>query len=110
MQLLTTEVSNSAWMINTIVVVIFCPISLKYFLLYLQRTEEVADARTSGSVSPSDFFSQTPNENSNFQIPVSCGKFPFTDCVTNTCNMMSLFAMLENLTAVCPLGIKIRMD
>uniref|UniRef100_A0A7N6A7Z9 Protein transport protein Sec31A n=1 Tax=Anabas testudineus TaxID=64144 RepID=A0A7N6A7Z9_ANATE len=32
----------------------------------------VADARTSGSVSPADFFSQTPKENSNFQIPVSC--------------------------------------
>uniref|UniRef100_A0A669BA81 Protein transport protein Sec31A n=1 Tax=Oreochromis niloticus TaxID=8128 RepID=A0A669BA81_ORENI len=33
-----------------------------------------AEARTSGSVSPADFFSQTPKENSNFQIPVSCGK------------------------------------
>ncbi|KAA8581451.1 hypothetical protein FQN60_003032 [Etheostoma spectabile] len=32
----------------------------------------VCDARTSGSVSPADFFSQTPKENSNFQIPVSC--------------------------------------
>ncbi|XP_033467620.2 protein transport protein Sec31A isoform X1 [Epinephelus lanceolatus] len=32
----------------------------------------VGDARTSGSVSPADFFSQTPKENSNFQIPVSC--------------------------------------
>uniref|UniRef100_A0A669DZ73 Protein transport protein Sec31A n=1 Tax=Oreochromis niloticus TaxID=8128 RepID=A0A669DZ73_ORENI len=31
-----------------------------------------AEARTSGSVSPADFFSQTPKENSNFQIPVSC--------------------------------------
>ncbi|KAK9530266.1 hypothetical protein VZT92_011779 [Zoarces viviparus] len=30
------------------------------------------DARTSGSVSPADFYSQTPKENSNFQIPVSC--------------------------------------
>uniref|UniRef100_A0A665X4W5 Protein transport protein Sec31A n=1 Tax=Echeneis naucrates TaxID=173247 RepID=A0A665X4W5_ECHNA len=30
------------------------------------------DAKTSGSVSPADFFSQTPKENSNFQIPVSC--------------------------------------
>ncbi|AWP17855.1 Protein transport protein Sec31A [Scophthalmus maximus] len=29
-------------------------------------------ARTSGSVSPADFFSRTPKENSNFQIPVSC--------------------------------------
>uniref|UniRef100_A0A669BDI7 Protein transport protein Sec31A n=1 Tax=Oreochromis niloticus TaxID=8128 RepID=A0A669BDI7_ORENI len=35
---------------------------------------EAAEARTSGSVSPADFFSQTPKENSNFQIPVSCGK------------------------------------
>uniref|UniRef100_A0A665X4L0 Protein transport protein Sec31A n=1 Tax=Echeneis naucrates TaxID=173247 RepID=A0A665X4L0_ECHNA len=32
----------------------------------------VGDAKTSGSVSPADFFSQTPKENSNFQIPVSC--------------------------------------
>ncbi|XP_026171621.1 protein transport protein Sec31A isoform X2 [Mastacembelus armatus] len=32
----------------------------------------VSDARTSGSVSPADFFSQTPKENCNFQIPVSC--------------------------------------
>uniref|UniRef100_A0A8C9XS59 Protein transport protein Sec31A n=1 Tax=Sander lucioperca TaxID=283035 RepID=A0A8C9XS59_SANLU len=32
----------------------------------------VCDARTSGSVSPADFFSQTPKENANFQIPVSC--------------------------------------
>uniref|UniRef100_I3KGK7 SEC31 homolog B, COPII coat complex component n=1 Tax=Oreochromis niloticus TaxID=8128 RepID=I3KGK7_ORENI len=31
-----------------------------------------SEARTSGSVSPADFFSQTPKENSNFQIPVSC--------------------------------------
>uniref|UniRef100_H3DQ02 Protein transport protein Sec31A n=1 Tax=Tetraodon nigroviridis TaxID=99883 RepID=H3DQ02_TETNG len=40
--------------------------------LTTERAEEGADARTSGSVSPSDFFSQTPKENSNFQIPVSC--------------------------------------
>ncbi|XP_062416137.1 protein transport protein Sec31A isoform X1 [Pungitius pungitius] len=32
----------------------------------------VGDARTSGSVSPTDLFSLTPKENSNFQIPVSC--------------------------------------
>uniref|UniRef100_A0A665X4A1 Protein transport protein Sec31A n=1 Tax=Echeneis naucrates TaxID=173247 RepID=A0A665X4A1_ECHNA len=32
----------------------------------------LGDAKTSGSVSPADFFSQTPKENSNFQIPVSC--------------------------------------
>uniref|UniRef100_A0A7N6AM83 Protein transport protein Sec31A n=1 Tax=Anabas testudineus TaxID=64144 RepID=A0A7N6AM83_ANATE len=51
------------------------PISCKLFVLYFQRSDEataVADARTSGSVSPADFFSQTPKENSNFQIPVSC--------------------------------------
>ncbi|XP_028990419.1 protein transport protein Sec31A isoform X1 [Betta splendens] len=43
--------------------------------LSTERSDEAAasaDARTSGSVSPSDFFSQTPKENSNFQIPVSC--------------------------------------
>lgn len=51
-------------------------LSVKYPLLYFQRTEEATDARTSGSVSPADFFTQTPKENSNFQIPVSCGKVP----------------------------------
>ncbi|XP_037610987.1 protein transport protein Sec31A isoform X2 [Sebastes umbrosus] len=35
-------------------------------------TNAVGDTRTSGSVSPADFFTQTPKENSNFQIPVSC--------------------------------------
>ncbi|KAE8284134.1 Protein transport protein Sec31A SEC31-like protein 1 SEC31-related protein A [Larimichthys crocea] len=40
--------------------------------LSTERTEEATDARTSGSVSPADFFTQTPKENSNFQIPVSC--------------------------------------
>ncbi|XP_069011475.1 protein transport protein Sec31A isoform X1 [Embiotoca jacksoni] len=41
--------------------------------LSTERSDEAgADARTSGSVSPADFFSQTPKENSNFQIPVSC--------------------------------------
>uniref|UniRef100_A0A3B4V7W7 Protein transport protein Sec31A n=1 Tax=Seriola dumerili TaxID=41447 RepID=A0A3B4V7W7_SERDU len=43
--------------------------------LSTERSDEVTavgDARTSGSVSPADFFSQTPKENSNFQIPVSC--------------------------------------
>uniref|UniRef100_A0A7N8Y0B8 Protein transport protein Sec31A n=1 Tax=Mastacembelus armatus TaxID=205130 RepID=A0A7N8Y0B8_9TELE len=47
----------------------------KYSLLYFQRCDgaaAVSDARTSGSVSPADFFSQTPKENCNFQIPVSC--------------------------------------
>ncbi|KAG7507635.1 transport protein Sec31A-like isoform X2 [Solea senegalensis] len=43
--------------------------------LSTERSDEsaaVGDERTSGSVSPADFFSQTPKENSNFQIPVSC--------------------------------------
>ncbi|XP_035763724.1 protein transport protein Sec31A isoform X1 [Neolamprologus brichardi] len=40
--------------------------------LSTERSDEAAEARTSGSVSPADFFSQTPKENSNFQIPVSC--------------------------------------
>ncbi|KAM9336115.1 protein transport protein Sec31A [Symphorus nematophorus] len=40
--------------------------------LTTERTEDVTDGRTSGSVSPADFFSQTPKENSSFQIPVSC--------------------------------------
>ncbi|KAM4524216.1 protein transport protein Sec31A isoform 1-T1 [Odontesthes bonariensis] len=45
----------------------------KMQLLSTERSDEAAtDARTSGSVSPADFFSQTPKENSNFQIPVSC--------------------------------------
>ncbi|XP_017293554.1 protein transport protein Sec31A isoform X2 [Kryptolebias marmoratus] len=41
--------------------------------LTAERSDEApADARTSGSVSPADFFSQTPKETSNFKIPVSC--------------------------------------
>ncbi|XP_034563318.1 protein transport protein Sec31A isoform X1 [Notolabrus celidotus] len=41
--------------------------------LSAERSDDaVADARTSGSVSPADFFSQTPKDNSNFQIPISC--------------------------------------
>uniref|UniRef100_A0A1A7YXW6 Protein transport protein Sec31A n=1 Tax=Iconisemion striatum TaxID=60296 RepID=A0A1A7YXW6_9TELE len=41
--------------------------------LTAERSDEAAaDARTSGSVSPADFFSQTPKESSHFQIPVSC--------------------------------------
>uniref|UniRef100_A0A3Q3IHI1 Protein transport protein Sec31A n=1 Tax=Monopterus albus TaxID=43700 RepID=A0A3Q3IHI1_MONAL len=43
--------------------------------LSTERSDEaaaVADVRTSGSVSPADFFNQTPKENSNFQIHVSC--------------------------------------
>lgn len=43
-----------------------------------QRSEEGAESRTSGSVSPADFFSHTPKETPNFQIPVSCGKIPHT--------------------------------
>lgn len=45
------------------------------YIFYFQRTED-ADDRTPGSVSPADFFSHTPKENSNFQIPVTCGKYP----------------------------------
>uniref|UniRef100_A0A3Q4BG18 Protein transport protein Sec31A n=1 Tax=Mola mola TaxID=94237 RepID=A0A3Q4BG18_MOLML len=40
--------------------------------LTTERTEKATDGRTSGSVSPADFFSQTPKECVNFQIPVSC--------------------------------------
>lgn len=39
--------------------------------LSTERTEDAADAGTSGSDSPADFFSQTPKEMPNFQIPVS---------------------------------------
>uniref|UniRef100_A0AAQ4QZY6 Protein transport protein Sec31A n=1 Tax=Gasterosteus aculeatus aculeatus TaxID=481459 RepID=A0AAQ4QZY6_GASAC len=49
--------------------------SLVYCKISLQRSagpSAVGDARTSGSVSPTDLFSLTPKENSNFQIPVSC--------------------------------------
>lgn len=49
-------------------------VTLKISVSVSQRTEDAAEARTSGSVSPADFFSQTPKEISNFQIPVSCGK------------------------------------
>uniref|UniRef100_A0AAQ5Z8Q8 Protein transport protein Sec31A n=1 Tax=Amphiprion ocellaris TaxID=80972 RepID=A0AAQ5Z8Q8_AMPOC len=43
----------------------------KVFILpFIAQT--MADARTSGSVSPADFFSRTPKESANFQIPVSC--------------------------------------
>ncbi|KAF6719316.1 Protein transport protein Sec31A [Oryzias melastigma] len=40
--------------------------------LSTERSEEGAESRTSGSVSPADFFSHTPKETPNFQIPVSC--------------------------------------
>lgn len=74
MQRLSTEVSKNE--------ISSCPNANSYlWLLYtevlsviFQRSDESAagDAQTSGSVSPADFFNQTPNE--NFQIPVSCGK------------------------------------
>ncbi|KAF7658703.1 hypothetical protein LDENG_00008920 [Lucifuga dentata] len=47
----------------------------KMQLLSTERSDEapaVDDIRTSGSVSPTDFFNQTPKENPSFQIPVSC--------------------------------------
>uniref|UniRef100_A0A665X4S6 Protein transport protein Sec31A n=1 Tax=Echeneis naucrates TaxID=173247 RepID=A0A665X4S6_ECHNA len=56
---------------------VFC-----YSLITIARSDEAAavgDAKTSGSVSPADFFSQTPKENSNFQIPVSCACISFED-------------------------------
>uniref|UniRef100_UPI003AAFE2EE protein transport protein Sec31A n=1 Tax=Centroberyx gerrardi TaxID=166262 RepID=UPI003AAFE2EE len=46
----------------------------KMQLLSTERSDEAsaaAEITTSGSASPSDFFSQIPKENSNFQIPVS---------------------------------------
>ncbi|KAM4624415.1 protein transport protein Sec31A isoform 2-T2 [Polymixia lowei] len=42
--------------------------------LSTERSDEAsatADSRTSSSASPSDFFSQIPQENTNFQIPIS---------------------------------------
>ncbi|XP_072311988.1 protein transport protein Sec31A [Eucyclogobius newberryi] len=45
----------------------------KMMQLSTERSDDVnAAAKTSGSVSPADFFSQTPKETSSFQIPVSC--------------------------------------
>ncbi|KAJ0060535.1 hypothetical protein NL108_015150, partial [Boleophthalmus pectinirostris] len=45
----------------------------KMMQLSTERSEDSnAAAKTSGSVSPADFFSQTPKEASNFQIPVTC--------------------------------------
>lgn len=59
-----------------------------------QRTEDAAEARTSGSVSPADFFSQTPKEISNFQIPVSCGKIPqFIMCLKTKILTLSAFLL-----------------
>ncbi|XP_061666251.1 protein transport protein Sec31A isoform X2 [Syngnathoides biaculeatus] len=43
----------------------------KMLQLSTERSEET-DGRTSGSVSPPDFFNQNPKEIPNFQIPVSC--------------------------------------
>lgn len=88
MQRLSTEVSKCAHKMYifksfqslSFVCQVLQPLfNAKCSLLYFQRPDEgtaVADARTSGSVSPADFFSQTPQDNSNFQIPVSCGKIP----------------------------------
>ncbi|XP_037133476.1 protein transport protein Sec31A isoform X1 [Syngnathus acus] len=45
----------------------------KMLQLSTERSKEAeGDVRTSGSVSPADFFSQGRHEISNFQIPVSC--------------------------------------
>ncbi|XP_061612011.1 protein transport protein Sec31A isoform X2 [Phyllopteryx taeniolatus] len=45
----------------------------KMLQLSTERSEEApADGRTSGSISPPDFFSQNPKDIRNFQIPVSC--------------------------------------
>ncbi|XP_019736896.1 protein transport protein Sec31A [Hippocampus comes] len=45
----------------------------KMLQLSTERSEEAdGEVRTSGSVSPADFFSQNRNEIPNFQIPVSC--------------------------------------
>lgn len=45
----------------------------KMLALSTERPDEAnAAAKTSGSLSPADFFSQTPKEASNFQIPVTC--------------------------------------
>lgn len=83
MQRLSTEVSKSAhkiFIFKSVCSLLFAykvlqPLfRVKYSLLCFQRSDESVDARTSGSGSPADFFSQTPKENSNFQIPVSCGK------------------------------------
>ncbi|XP_029977381.1 protein transport protein Sec31A-like isoform X3 [Sphaeramia orbicularis] len=45
----------------------------KMLQLSTERSDDATGAAgTSGSVSPSDFFSQTPKDNANFQIPVTC--------------------------------------
>lgn len=45
----------------------------KMMALSTERQDDTnAAVKTSGSVSPADFFSQTPKEASNFQIPVTC--------------------------------------
>lgn len=44
----------------------------KMMQLSAERTDDNAAAKSSASESPADFFSQTPKENANFQIPVSC--------------------------------------
>lgn len=76
MQQLTTEVSKRKF----IWIVFFSKFSWANQVLQtrpvsvFQRTEDAAEAGTSGSDSPADFFSQTPKEMPNFQIPVSSGK------------------------------------
>ena len=84
----------------------FCRPCLVWTILFLffQRTDEAADARTSGSVSPADFFSHTPQENSNFQIPVSCGKNPSINYVIKT---SYLWKVILPVTTVCVLLLKI---
>jgi len=85
MQRLSTEVGKSARKIFKYKCFLFVIcisrlqhlFTVKYPLFYFQRSHvatAVGDARTSGSVSPADFFTQSPKENSIFQIPVSCGK------------------------------------
>ncbi|CAL1599669.1 unnamed protein product [Knipowitschia caucasica] len=44
----------------------------KMMLLSTERSEEADAAQTSSSQSPADFFSQTPKQTPNFQIPVTC--------------------------------------
>lgn len=115
MQRLSTEVSkpvHNVFFISFWLLLFAATVYCKLFVLYFQRSDEasaVADARTSGSVSPSDFFSQTPKENSNFQIPVSCGKIPICNtfyCVITLLGYLSfLFVITAIITAVCVAGI-----
>ena len=74
-------------------------LTVKWCLSCFQRSDQFAggDARTSGSVSPADFFTQTPKEASNFQIPVSCGKYHLLNiscdnisCTSSLCPLLHL--------------------